>query len=388
MGRSSQLKLMKRFLLHVLLGLFVSPLSAQITRVTKIGETWPSASKTSILVLILFLVVGLIGFGSVMLWRYLRRKEENARLSWERFDMAALNHNLNNPEQETLRRIIHQSRVPDPESIFKNILSFEIGIARDINNHVSDRESLAGLAQTVASLRDKLGYSRLPEGTRLYSSRELGVGQPVAITFSKDPSDERIMTRVHDVSELELALSLPQDKQERVPSLPGTPLFCNLFQPKDAEYFFDSRLLRKDGSGHFLYITHVAEMGRRQLREFVRLDVKNEAAFRVVRSDAAPQVVKDAKRSKGLVIDIGGGGLNLRTVEELHINDVLLLSFSFLGESFFGVKGKVLRIMAKTVHGEPVFQNHLSFIEMENAAREKIIKLIFKKQREEIQWKT
>jgi c-di-GMP-binding flagellar brake protein YcgR len=142
-------------------------------------------------------------------------------------------------------------------------------------------------------------------------------------------------------------------------------------------------VLRSESGNRFLSVAHVSEMARRQLREYVRLECLNEAAFHVIRSDAAPDLVKEARRYKGLLNDIGGGGVNLRTAEEFHVGDVLLLSFTFMGEDFFGIKGRIVRLLAKTMHGERAFQNHIGFIEMDNTLREKIVKYIFKKQREE-----
>lgn len=361
---------------------------ADVSQITWIGSSWPSASRTGVIIFIVLLILAGVGIGVSELVRYFRKKNEAERLAWERFDMAALNLGLQNHETEVLKRIIRQARLDDPEGIFRNILSFEIGVAREIESRLSDRDGLLRRSETIAALRDKLGYARLPAGTRLYSSRELSVGQALTISLSADPSSKRFNSKVHDLTELELVLSNPETEEEVGGFSTGTPLFVTLFQLKDAEYSFTTRVVRKEADGRFFSVAHVAEMGRRQLREYVRLECHNEAAFRVVRSESAPEVVKEAKRYKGLLNDIGGGGINLRTVEEFHISDVLLLSFNFLGENFYGIKGKILRILPRTVHGEQVFQNHICFIEMDASAREKIIRFIFKKQREEIQWRT
>jgi len=70
----------------------------------------------------------------------------------------------------------------------------------------------------------------------------------------------------------------------------------------------------------------------------------------------------------------------------LSAGDVVLLSFPLRGNALHGIRGVVLRSFVKEKNGDPVFENHVEYDGIENTVKEKIIRLIFEMQREELQW--
>jgi c-di-GMP-binding flagellar brake protein YcgR len=134
-----------------------------------------------------------------------------------------------------------------------------------------------------------------------------------------------------------------------------------------------------------LMVQHSSQLHRRQLRNFVRLDVKHPLKFRVIRSEI-PDF--STEQCDAQMMDLSGGGLSFKYEKLLHVGDTLSINFDLTTGPFRGVVGKIRKIDELVKKDEILFyKHHVQFVDMEETLSEKIIRYIFERQREESQWR-
>src|SRR3989339_34404 len=354
--------------------------------VKDIFSSWPNASLYiffgigGVLLLAVFLMFG------TELFRSRRESQKTAELSWSVFESLCKTHGLNDVEKQELRRIFHASGAETSDVMFKSIKAFEEGVSAEIERLRGKHDELLRVCDIISAIRSRLEYTRLQPGTCYYSSRELSAGQPINISPVKGTDNAKFRSKIRDISELSMAVVNPEEQEAVAAFSQGSEVAVSLIQTGDAVYSFRTLVITKSPDNTSLTLAHVVEMDRKQLREYLRLEVTIEAMFRVLASEADPALAKSGAKFTGTIKDISGGGVKLRTVEEFHLGDVLSVNFNFRGESFRGLKSKVVRIEKKNTAGESFLFNNISFLSIDAALREKLIRLIFEKQREEIQW--
>ena len=366
--------------------LFGTPCFCQV-QMENFIRSWPTASRGLLVGLVILFILAGAGIAISEALKRAKSAREKQAASWEAFAGLAKKANLNTNDLMLLKRLAGFSGADPAEAVFSQLYLFEKGVEGEIDRCRKDPVLLKNVCDTIASVRKKLGFDPVPAGLQYYSSRELTSGQDISLYLPENPMI-KYRSQIEQVSELELRVKRPEFKE-------GSPAFkqgmgalglmVSLYKPGDAEYSFKTKILRESPDKHSLALEHVLEMDRKQLRDFVRLEVRSQAKFRFIRSEDK-ELMKGGTRFTGTIVDISGGGCNLMSAEQYHQNDVVMMSFNFMGEAFYGVKGSVLRIKQNIVSGAPAYYHHLEFQDLENNVRERIIRLIFEKQREEVQW--
>jgi c-di-GMP-binding flagellar brake protein YcgR len=126
-----------------------------------------------------------------------------------------------------------------------------------------------------------------------------------------------------------------------------------------------------------LIISYPKEFLKVQRRDFVRVSVMNEVKFVRISNTShykeAAHILRDGNGETGILMDISGGGIRLKTNEKTNIGDIIVVDLH-LTNSDFVVMGRVVRDEKDEtdvrIHG-------ISFMEISERTRDKIIQLIF-----------
>jgi len=348
--------------------------------------SWPTATRGLTSILLTLLALGIIGMVVYELLKTFRQKKEEQADAMSQFAALSQSLSLNSNEIRFLERIYPASTAKHPVDLIRKLEYFEIGIASEIAKSKDNILLVKNLCDTIAGLRRKLEFDRIPAGTPYYSSRELSSDQEISLTLVGVENPVRYRSRIRYSTEIDLSVDKPKSDEGAPLQFIGKKVRIAIYKPGDGEYSFDTKVLGNTQDNLGLFLEHVVGVSKKQLREYVRLEVRNQTKYRFIKSDKNPERMKGGTRFAGTILDISGGGCLLESAEEYHSSDVIMLSFNFMGEAFYGIKGKILRLNSKTLQTGKVFRNHIQFTEIENNVRERIIRLIFEKQREEVQW--
>ncbi|MFH0920472.1 MAG: PilZ domain-containing protein [Fibrobacterota bacterium] len=354
--------------------------------ITALTGSWPTATRSAaVFILIAMAVIA----GLALLFHFMRSLNAVAagkRASREAFSALSKKFTLNTAEITLLKKAILNSGLTESELIFRNIEYFEIGVGRELEKCSENPVLLRNVSDTIASTRRKLGFLKIPAGARYFSSRELSTGQPLTLRVPEDAAEEKYRATLVEITELSMSAEFADNAIAPLSLRQDGLLQVSLFKQGEAEYSFLPRVLRVAPDRRRITFEHAIEMNRRQVRSHVRIEVNNQATFRILKSPAAPERAKGAIRHSGTITDISGGGLSLQTEAPLNGGDIILLGFPLRSNAFHGVRGIVLRAVPREVQGAPMFENHVEYDNVETSVKEKIIRLIFEMQREELQW--
>lgn len=138
------------------------------------------------------------------------------------------------------------------------------------------------------------------------------------------------------------------------------------------------RYIEKDIS--FYRLTKPYNIKRIQRRDYVRVNVVQVINY-IKEVDFQKEIKTEDNYENALLLDLSGGGMRIKAKEKLVNNDVIIASLKYEDEKMI-MKGKIIRV-DKTDDKRYIYG--VSFIEMNNSTREKIIRTVFKimrKQRE------
>ncbi|WP_235829598.1 flagellar brake protein [Clostridium nigeriense] len=130
----------------------------------------------------------------------------------------------------------------------------------------------------------------------------------------------------------------------------------------------------------FYRLTKPYNIRKIQRRDYVRVNVVQVINY-IKESDLQKDIKTEDNYENALLLDLSGGGMRIKAKEKLENNDVVIGNLKYENEKI-NVKGKIIRI-EKTEDKRYIYG--VSFIDMNNSTREKIIRTVFKimrKQRE------
>ena len=117
-----------------------------------------------------------------------------------------------------------------------------------------------------------------------------------------------------------------------------------------------------------------------QRRNYVRVDTVQVIKSIIKYNEESKSIVGD-KFSNGLLLDLSGGGMRIKLKEKLRYSDVIMANIGN-GAEELSVKGRIVRVDRSE---DKRYVYGISFLELDNRTREKIIGMVFKimrKQRE------
>ncbi|MFP4520586.1 MAG: flagellar brake protein [Fibrobacterota bacterium] len=354
-------------------------------------EFMPKASTGMIIGLVIFTAAAI---GAIALYEYYKNSEKKDTLkkkSRAEFNKGLFSKGLTEPERNTLKSMVKQSALEMPDRVLENIKAFEEVIDSTVKYFESKgtQDDFNDDLLIIGSIRDKLGFRNLSPDCPLVSTRELAPGQPCSIALGGS-GVAGYGTFIQNVNEMEFSIKpLGGGSGPGVAVSSGEKLNFSLIRAGDAEYHFGVNVRRIDGSGAIV-CGHSTDLKRKQLREFVRMDIRVPVNMRIIHSENEDSDnFRNAVKLTGRTVDISGGGIKVALEQKMDVNDIVVMSFKLFDYQFRGFKARVLRNYSKAApdgDGE-MFYHHMQFLDLENQDRERIIKGIFERQRTELQWR-
>lgn len=135
---------------------------------------------------------------------------------------------------------------------------------------------------------------------------------------------------------------------------------------------------------------------RFQRRAFFRYSCILNAGYFVLnekqkKMKSADEILKDLmddefkeKQQSGIIVDISGGGMKLRSLKPLKANSPILLLFRLTNQKVdrqFCIRGQIIACQKMEKTEEPLFESRIKFIIEDNRIREEIIQYIFEEER-------
>ncbi len=356
---------------------------------TTVSRTWPEISKGMAVGLAVGAALVIAVLAVVERVRSRRRKQVDQEESYERLRSLSRQRNLAEPEMDLLADMVRRAGLADPRDVFDSVALFEQCVEAQFDHFDKSGElpeAVREHAQRIRRIREKLGFRSLPQEKALISTRELPTGQILKVRSLVSPDSEGVSAAVIDVTEIEIALRLALTHAGQLVVKKGDFLQFQMTRASDGEYTFGARISEVKGNhAEVLIAEHPRQLHRRQSRNHVRVPAHVPLRFRIIRSQIA-DFSTDLQEAS--VHDVSGGGLSFSRPLALRSGDLISMNFDLETGGFRGVQGKVLRASAVNKAGQLTgFRHHVQFLGIDNAARERIIRYVFDKQREENLWR-
>jgi c-di-GMP-binding flagellar brake protein YcgR len=303
-------------------------------------------------------------------------KREMQDLAMTKFDIQAEKLNLRLSSVAILKKIAQKSGLQDPISILKFSHVFESSLEKFYENEKIEFMAIEMLVQ-ISNLRKELGFSPLPKGIALTSTRQFCSGDKCIVRMpDNDPPVPDGVSYVIDSEERHWSATRP----DWPPVQAGAWVWMSLTKQGDAEYTFKTQVL-EDARGEFV-LCHTSKMNRTQQRNWLRIDVDIPVKITLMEEPHAGDTLS------GKIIDISGGGLGMTIAAKLQKNSMLLLNFELPGRGkITDLPVKVVRVAGPRDGNLSRFIHSATFDGETDLTREKIIQFVFEKQRENIQIK-
>jgi len=300
-------------------------------------------------------------------------KQELHALAMAKFDFHAEKLNLRLSSAAILKKIIQKSRLQDPSSILQFSHVFENSLEK-----YYEKEKIASISKDILAqisvLRKALGFSSLPRGIALSSTRQFCGGDECTIQI---PENETQITsgtcQVLDSDELQWSVSRPDGMQVQ----DGTWVSMSFTRQGDAEYTFRTQVLRDLGDE--LVLSHTNELTRTQQRNWLRVNVNISVKATIMEESRIGDILS------GRIADVSGGGMGIVLPTQLPNNSMLLLNFELPRQgSIVDLLVKVVRVAGLSAENPSKIMHSVAFAGGNNLPHEKIIQFVFEKQREDI----
>jgi c-di-GMP-binding flagellar brake protein YcgR len=324
---------------------------------------------------LIFLAVALLIAVAVIydFYRSKKIKWELQALAMARFDLEAEKLDLRLSSVAILKNIIQKSKLQDPSSIMKFSYVFENSLEKYYE--VEKIGSISNEMLThISALRKTLGFSPLPRGIAVTSTRQFCSGDKCVMQIPEgDNPIHRGMGYVLDCDERKWAVTRPDWPHIQA----GTWMHVSVTKPGDGEYAFRTQIL--EDLDEELVLSHTNKLDRTQQRSWLRIDVN--IPVQVTLTDEAH--MNDVL--SGRIVDISGGGLGMVLPAEMPADATLLLNFKLSGhDKITDLPVKVIRVSKPFDGNTSKIMHSVAFTNEIHSDREKIIRYIFEKQRENL----
>lgn len=341
--------------------------------------------------IIIFVIIGLLSFLIMLIIFYFRAqlkiKNDQASVSQKRFNDHITKADLYPSETARLKSLLTHEMIPHPHTIFQSAALFERCMDAEVRLLLLTHDSLESLEDDeviLSTIRKKLGFSYLPLEHPLLSTRNLELGQSMSIykTTGKQP----IIHRAIVVSNKETYFKLQWDaeKEEGVQFFSGQEIKIAFARSGDGVYAIEVELFRSEPPST-IDCLHTMKLKRNQLRQFVRIEVNLPIRIRLIPTEKTNDKALFPKHVEGKLLDLSGGGLSFLYGKPFVPGDRLSLQFTLTTGRFSAITGKVLRVsLQEGKHGN-YYRHHIQFDAIDQSVRDKIVKFIFEKQRQQNQ---
>jgi len=230
------------------------------------------------------------------------------------------------------------------------------------------------------AMRTRLGFSPLPVETPYVSTRQFQPGLRVVVELT----DLNVASTavVDDVDERRWSIVNPFDGNDKIRS--GMKIRMALTRGGDAEYGIETEI--EEVRARSLVLKHTRRLNRRQLRNWVRVDVNlPSTAYPIYLDDQGQQ--RPLIPIKSRIVDLSGGGMAVRLPVQLKVGGRMLVDFALSDMNVTAMEVEIIRVAPLKNSEEPMFQHSVSFKDVQKPIQERIVRFVFEKQRQEAQWR-
>jgi hypothetical protein len=334
------------------------------------------------------LVISVMGFLVAMeILRSDNRQREKVDIGWHYFAEMATVKRLTAAETELLRRIVESAELGSADMVFESSFIYEDSLEPFLKSNASKLDKDDHLYAALRGLRVKLGYAHLPTEIPLGSTRQLEEGMPITLL---DGDGQGIKGRICEVGERQWMVELEEDIPPTIAV--GAAVDASMLRSNDGEYTARLTISGTRFGNRTVTFAHTRTLERKQLRNWVRIDVNIPCRVTVMSKPPPPaEDIPPAERGpvgpsvgmvlEGRLLDLSGGGACARFPSPIPQGHQLSLNFDLPGTSLRGIQCEVMRMVPVARAGREDYEHNLKFAAMETAFQEKIVRYVFEKQR-------
>lgn len=205
---------------------------------------------------------------------------------------------------------------------------------------------------------------------------DLKINQLVEIELKEGDASEYLPSRIEEIKEKHLYISMPMRKGALLPMRIGQELQVILRHRNSTVGFLTRVAGRRREPLPYLIITKPERIVPvSQKREYVRLNVSLPVRFRVVNEEGS-------QIQEGVTIDISAGGALFSTQAEVKAGQEMEIQIQLTPENTFSCLAHAIRIFEKGTKDKNAIRVAIEYNGINEAHRDKIFKFIFEKQRE------
>jgi len=342
----------------------------------------PKAGPRQIILLLLFccLVLVFIVLFEFFKARFQRLSEKKAIEN--QFAENARRFGLVDSERRLLRGMVRHALISDPSEIFESLFIFEQCVEGEVAealSYVKKEEGLEELEATLQSIRKKFHFTVVDQGQAIVSTRNLSSGQGVWLLGPKKTIlGEAVVLNVH---ELYFSIKILEKNFGRLPAFESIVRIA-FTRKGDGIYGVEAPLVSFDPSAGIVKCRHTLKFKRNQLRQDVRVDTDMMVNIRLI-SSAKEEPVEANANYMVKMTDLSGGGFAFSSEQKFSSGDVVVLTVSSPKLMIGGVRTKILGFNQNKATQKYLY--HAQFVNIEFEKKEKIIKFVFNRMREQTQ---
>jgi c-di-GMP-binding flagellar brake protein YcgR len=192
-------------------------------------------------------------------------------------------------------------------------------------------------------------------------------------------NDKIYRSSVQDLSDDYLAIATPITAGLYLPLHKGDTFLAHYYIDDKELYEFVGNVVtrRIEEKVQLIILEYPKNLKLVQRREYVRVDINHPVKYvkSTVISDLknVDEVFEMSKANSGLLLDISGGGVRIRTLEKMERGNFITVDMELLGRSI-RVNGKIVRVIQDETGN---FVSGVSFLDISERLRDKVIQLIF-----------
>ncbi|MBN1308347.1 MAG: PilZ domain-containing protein [Chitinispirillaceae bacterium] len=348
---------------------------------------WKGATGTIIASVVLILASLLLIITVLYVRTQLKIKHDRKEMSNKLFQYHAMKSDLYPSELKRLRQLITHEVVSHPHTIFQSVSLFERCIDAEVRLLLltnNDPDLLENDERMLSGIRKKLGYGYLPLEHPLLSTRNVEIGQVMTVfkTTGAVPLVQHAVVVANKETFFRLQYNI--DNEDPVNFSTGQEVNLAFARQGDGIYGVQVEICRVDEPST-IDCLHTLQLTRNQMRRYVRIEVKLPIRVRIIPPEAATEPEPFALHFDAKLVDISGGGLSFLYEKPFVPGDIVSMQFSLGDASFSCITGKVLRVSLQEGKSVTLYRHHIQFLSIEQQNRDRIVKFIFEKQRQQNQ---
>lgn len=346
----------------------------QASQIATKPPTWEDV-LTAILVIFLFVI-----FFIVVPYYIYRKYKELVRK--KAFFEVAKTYKLEPKEASFLWKLSREFKV-DPNLLLTSYATFQKVILQYIKKRGALKQDILEL---INNIRNKLGFTKLPEFVPLSTTLDIDLYQPVKVIVGDENYDAAVLENTPEYWSVSFIRSEPHDLK------PGQEVIVTFIRPFDGRYIITTRVLeitRQDGQ-LVARLEHTDKLEKIQLRAYIRWPVNIPCKFAyfplkyIGSGRTLEEIVSQLNFHDGVIKDISVGGLQLCSepipeLRKLKNGGYILVNFILGDTPFENIVCEVVRTMKSSFSNEVCFG--CAFVDLPKEYQQKIQQFIWDEQR-------